>query len=156
MRIVSMVDLFLLAVTAIVAQKSKVSATAETFGTDQPNTVKLPLPIYPMAAKRAALAGPIVVNVSIDERGRVILAEDTGGPYPICRSVTDPNVLVLRAAAVAAAQKARFKPLVIDNKPVSTKGTITFTFESGQTPQDAGLIPDQTGAAVIVIRSRKK
>lgn len=71
--------------------------------------VKLPLPNYPKAARTRGLGGRVSVMVSVDASGKVTAAEDTDGPYPVCKAVTDPIVIELREAALAAAKRSEFK-----------------------------------------------
>src|ERR1044071_2239076 len=66
----------------------------------------LPKPAYPSVAKAARVAGPVIVQVIIDESGNVISANAVGG-----------NPL-LHAAAVASARQAKFTPTKLSGKPV--------------------------------------
>jgi TonB family protein len=59
----------------------------------------------------------VVVQVTVDEGGHVILASPMSG-HPL-----------LRAAAVAAARKARFAPTLTGGKSGKTVGTLTYHFE---------------------------
>jgi TonB family protein len=72
--------------------------------------VELPPPSYPPAAKAVKAAGTVVVEVTVNARGEVTTANAISG-HPL-----------LRAAAVAAARKAKFKP------NAATQGTLTYTF----------------------------
>ncbi|MBK8467426.1 MAG: TonB family protein [Chloracidobacterium sp.] len=76
----------------------------------------LPKPAYPAAAKAIRAGGPVSVQVLIDESGRVVSASAVSG-----------NPL-LRAAAVAAAQGARFSPTLLSGQPVKVSGVITYNF----------------------------
>jgi len=76
----------------------------------------LPKPAYPAAAKAIHASGQVVVQVTIDESGRVISASATSG-HPL-----------LRAAAVAAAQGARFSPTLLSGQAVKVTGIITYNF----------------------------
>jgi len=67
-------------------------------------------------AKRLKLSGRIVVNVLVDETGKVVSAVAQNGPA------------ALREAAVAAAKQATFKPVIQDGITVRVKGTLTYTF----------------------------
>jgi Ca-activated chloride channel homolog len=82
--------------------------------------VSLPLPAYPAIAKQAHAAGMVVVEVTIDENGRVTLARAISG-----------NPL-LTAAALNAARTARFSPTLIAGRPVKVKGVVTYKFVDGQ------------------------
>jgi len=76
----------------------------------------LPKPAYPAAAKAIRASGAVSVQVLIDESGRVISASAVSGHA------------LLRAAAVAAAQGARFSPTLLSGQPVKVSGVITYNF----------------------------
>jgi protein TonB len=78
--------------------------------------LSLPAPVYPDAAKRMRLQGLIVVEVVIDETGKVISAKAQGGPA------------ALREAAVQAAMRARFSPTKLSGQPVKVSGIINYKF----------------------------
>jgi TonB family protein len=79
--------------------------------------VSKPDPPYPAVARAARASGTVVVQVELDEAGRVTSARAVSG-HPL-----------LRAAAEAAARQARFKPTVLSGKPVRVTGTLTYNFE---------------------------
>ena len=78
--------------------------------------VDVPEPEYPASARADGVSGTVTVRVQVNQRGRVIRARSSAGDSR------------LRAAAVAAAQKATFSPdkLVVGERGVS--GTITYNF----------------------------
>jgi protein TonB len=78
--------------------------------------ISLPPPIYPEAAKRMKTAGTVVVDVVLDESGKVVSAIATSGPG------------ILRDAAVQAALKARFSPTKLSGQPVKVSGLINYKF----------------------------
>jgi TonB family protein len=78
--------------------------------------VSLPSPAYPDSAKRMRIAGVVVVQVVLDETGKVISAQATDGPIP------------LRDASVQAALKARFSPTKLSGQPVKVTGIINYKF----------------------------
>jgi Ca-activated chloride channel family protein len=78
--------------------------------------LSLPKPVYPDMARRMRLSGAVVVLVSIDESGKVISARAETGH------------MTLRAAAVAAAQLARFEPTLVSGQPVPVSGFIVYNF----------------------------
>jgi TonB family protein len=82
--------------------------------------ISLPTPQYPDPAKRMRLSGVVAVAVIVDETGRVISAEATGGPAP------------LRESAVQAALKARFSPTKLSGQPVKVSGLINYKFTLSQ------------------------
>lgn len=77
----------------------------------------LPKPAYPAEAKKNHVTGQVQVNVLVDESGKVISAEAVFGPES------------LRAAAVEAAKRARFTPLVINGVHLKFFGVLTFDFD---------------------------
>lgn len=77
-----------------------------------------PEPEYPTQALNLALSGSVNVMVTVDDTGNVISA----GAQPGNAQST------LRQAAVEAAYKATFKPIVKDGQPVVAKGTINYQF----------------------------
>ena len=76
----------------------------------------LPLPKYPPAARAAKASGAVSVHILIDEAGKIISAQAVSGHS------------LLQAAAVSAAQHARFGPTVINGAPVKVSGVITYNF----------------------------
>jgi TonB family protein len=74
-------------------------------------------PIYPEAARSAHVAGPVTVEVTVDEEGNVIAARAISGPDP------------LKEAAVDAARGWKWMPTRIDRTRVKVVGTITLNFQ---------------------------
>lgn len=77
----------------------------------------LPVPEYPAAARAVNASGTVNVSVVIDEQGTVVSANAVSG-HPL-----------LRQAAVAAAQQARFSPTYVDGLPVQVSGVIVYNFQ---------------------------
>jgi protein TonB len=77
----------------------------------------LPTPAYPAIAKAAGAKGAVSVQVLIDESGKVVSASAVSG-HPM-----------LRAAAVGAAQRARFSPTLLSGQAVKVSGVITYNFQ---------------------------
>lgn len=73
-------------------------------------------PSYPTIARNARITGVVTVYLEVDEQGVVAAINRTDGPQ------------MLRQAAVDAARKWKFKPTVIDGKPVRVMGFINFNF----------------------------
>jgi protein TonB len=73
-------------------------------------------PAYPAMARVARAGGPVAVQVTISEEGRVIDAVALSG-HPL-----------LRAAALAAARQWIFTPTRLSNVPVKVQGILTFNF----------------------------
>jgi protein TonB len=80
----------------------------------------LPKPAYPAQAKTARASGVVIVEVVIDEKGKVISAKATSGHN------------MLRQAAVQAAQGARFSPTLLSGQPVKVTGEINYSFALSQ------------------------
>lgn len=78
--------------------------------------VSLPKPVYPSNARSVGAQGKVVVELTIDETGKVTKARALSG-HPL-----------LQKAAVAAALQARFSPTVLSGAPVPVTGTISYSF----------------------------
>jgi TonB family protein len=85
----------------------------------EPKKVKHVAPDYPEEAWRAGLDGVVVLECSIDDRGRVTDARVSKGVPP------------LSDAAIKAVKKWRYEPLTFDGKPTSFVLTVTLTFNLG-------------------------
>jgi TonB family protein len=77
-------------------------------------------PVYPDVARRTHTTGTVVVEVSIDEHGKVTGATAQSGP------------VMLRDEAVRAAMKWRFKPASIGGTSVPSTSQITLVFTNPQ------------------------
>ena len=84
------------------------------------SAVYLPPPMYPETAKRMRTSGVVIVEVVIDEDGKVISATAENGPS------------TLREAAIKAALRARFSPTKLSGQPVKVFGTISYKFALSQ------------------------
>ena len=80
--------------------------------------VSLMKPEYPYEARAARVSGVVVVDVEIDECGKVSNANVVSGPS------------ALKSASERAAKLSRFTPTFIDGFPVKVRGTIHFNFMS--------------------------
>ncbi|HLL76937.1 MAG TPA: TonB family protein [Pyrinomonadaceae bacterium] len=78
--------------------------------------ISKPEPAYPAVAKAARASGTVVVQITVDESGKVASASAVSG-HPL-----------LRQAAVQAAYQAKFLPTLLSGKPVKVTGTITYNF----------------------------
>ena len=74
-------------------------------------------PAYPELAKRAGIAGSVLVEIEIDESGNVVSAKALSGHIP------------LKDAAVQSALLWKWKPSMLNGSPVRVVGTITFIFK---------------------------
>jgi TonB family protein len=102
--------------------KSNVDTSADEYapsdrGILNSQAIDLPKPKYPAEAKKNQFTGQVQVKVLVDETGKVISAEAEFGPEP------------LLAAAVEAAKRARFKPLVVNEVHLKFFGILTFDFD---------------------------
>lgn len=82
--------------------------------------ISLPAPFYPDHARRLRMAGVVVVEVVVDETGKVVSANATSGPS------------ALKDVAVQAALKARFSPTKLSGQPVKVSGIINYKFALAQ------------------------
>jgi len=110
-----------------VAISKELEAIQKQFAPGQPPTLPakmlnghaltLAKPEYPQAARERKLSGTVVVQVEIDEKGKVISAKDMcqGPPY-------------LSESSVKAALKSRFAPTEISGVPVKVKGVLRYNF----------------------------
>ena len=73
---------------------------------------------YPEFARTMRAAGHVIVQIKVNQDGKVISAEALSGPP------------VLREAAVIAARKWEFVPAKIDGAPVEAIGKIRFNFSN--------------------------
>ena len=80
------------------------------------HAISKPLPSYPLGAKAQGVGGTVVVEILVDEEGKVIKAEALCG-HPL-----------IAKAAVEAALKARFTPTTLSGLPVKVSGVITYNF----------------------------
>ncbi|HEV3470824.1 MAG TPA: TonB family protein [Pyrinomonadaceae bacterium] len=73
-------------------------------------------PQYPPIAKAARASGTVVVQITVDESGRVISASAVSG-HPL-----------LQQAAASAVRQWRFSPTLLSGQPVKVTGTVTVNF----------------------------
>jgi TonB family protein len=78
--------------------------------------IELPKAVYPEEARKTHAAGTVQVQVLVDETGKVLTATAIFGPE------------VLRDAAVKAALRAKFKPMMVAGVPVKVSGILTYDF----------------------------
>ena len=78
--------------------------------------ISKPPPAYPAIAKAARAQGTVVVQITVDESGRVVSASAISG-----------NPL-LQNAAVQAVRNWRFSPTMLTGQPVKVTGTVTVNF----------------------------
>ncbi len=73
-------------------------------------------PSYPPVAKQMGASGQVVVQILVDESGKVVSAKAVSGHN------------LLRSSAENAARQSRFNPVKIDDKPVRANGTVVYNF----------------------------
>ncbi len=78
--------------------------------------LSLPAPLYPQPARTAGASGTVIIEVLIDESGKVTEARVVSG-HPL-----------LRPAALVAAKQAKFSPSKLSGEPVKVRGTISYVF----------------------------
>ena len=91
-------------------------------GVLQGSVVKRVTPSYPPAAIEAHVSGAVVVEVTVDEEGKVMSARAVAGHD------------LLKDAAVEAARGWVFTPTQLSGVPVKVIGTITFNFTPDPDP----------------------
>lgn len=77
---------------------------------------RLVQPIFSEMDRKLGFQGKVIVQISLDENGKIISVESNSGAKN------------LRALAIDAIKKSKFNPVIIDGKPVKVNGTITFNF----------------------------
>lgn len=92
------------------------SKTPASGGVLNGKAISLPRPVYPASARNAGASGKVVVEVTINEEGKVVEAHAVSG-HPM-----------LQQAAVQAARLAKFSPAMLSGQPVKVTGTISYTF----------------------------
>lgn len=78
--------------------------------------IHLVKPAYPAIARAAYAQGTVVVQVLIDEEGKVIAAAALSG-HPL-----------LQSACVKAARESTFTPMKLDGAPVKISGVLHYNF----------------------------
>jgi protein TonB len=82
-----------------------------------PHALHQPHPIYPRIAKRARVAGDVVITSTIDTEGNVVDMQAVSGPP------------LLYEAALEALAQWKFEPTYLDDKPVAIILNVTIHFE---------------------------
>jgi TonB family protein len=95
--------------------------------------LSLPRPVYPPEAIAARASGKVIVQVMLDESGKVISASAIKGPY------------LFQQAAVRAAYRARFSPTIVNGEAVNVSGIINYNFEFNEPLQQPDRMPQPGG-----------
>ncbi|MCA1557379.1 MAG: VWA domain-containing protein, partial [Acidobacteria bacterium] len=98
------------------SQRIAPSPTQVSGGVLNGRALSLPKPDYPATARAAGATGTVIVEVTVDEKGKVIEARAISG-HPM-----------LKPSATAAARQARFAPTKLSGQPVKVTGTINYNF----------------------------
>ena len=85
-------------------------------GVLQQSATRRVAPPYPEEARGKRVSGPVVIEVSTDEDGKVVRVRTVSGPTE------------LRRAAEEAAKQWEFIPTTLSKIPIRVIGTITFNF----------------------------
>lgn len=109
--------------TSVVGSSNNVSIATNTpkkisvsGGVLQGSALKKPQPAYPPIAKAAKASGPVQVQITVSEEGKVVDATAISG-HPL-----------LRDSALEAARQWEFKPVELSGVPVKVQGILTFNF----------------------------
>ncbi|HVS81347.1 MAG TPA: TonB family protein [Pyrinomonadaceae bacterium] len=78
--------------------------------------ISLPQPPYPPLARQIRLQGAVLVQILVDEAGKVMSAHAVSGSS------------FLTTSAEEAARRARFTPTLLNGQPVKVQGTIIYNF----------------------------
>jgi protein TonB len=98
------------------------SATIPAFGGNVTAAMALVKvePVYPELARRMNMGGTVEVNITVDQTGKVAEAKAVSGPT------------ILRGAAEAALQQWKFRPAIVNGKPVIGTGKVSVIFHKPQ------------------------
>lgn len=77
---------------------------------------RLVQPVFSEFDRKLGFQGKVVVQISLDENGKVTSVESNSGAKN------------LRALAIDAIKRSKFNPVMVDGRPVKADGTITFNF----------------------------
>ena len=100
---------------------------------EAPRPVRFVEPEYTAAARKRKIRAQIVIEVLVDEKGRVVQARIVER-FLLGKKPDEPPTPVdhigygLEEAALAAAQRWRFRPARQNGKPVQSLTTLTFRF----------------------------
>jgi protein TonB len=81
--------------------------------------LETPSPAYPDTARRRHLEGTVVAEIKIDEKGRIESARATQGS----------GSPLLDDAALAAVRSWRYRPALLDGRPVASVRRVRFVFK---------------------------
>jgi TonB family protein len=82
----------------------------------EPKLIYRAMPVYPLNAKEAGIAGDVVIKTTIDQKGGVVDMHVISGP------------LMLRQAALDALRRWKFEPSKLDGQPIAVQMQVTIKF----------------------------
>lgn len=83
--------------------------------------IKKVAPTYPAEAKKQKIQGTVVLDVTVDEQGKVVETK-------VIKSVDSS----LEEAAIKAMKQWEYAPLIVDGKPKAFIVSVTFNFALGE------------------------
>lgn len=98
---------------------------------------KLPDIKLPKGGVSSGMAGELIVNVTVDYKGKVKEILSVNGPGHTCSAYSSPEVDAIRSAARAAAERAVFEPATKDGTAIESAATIKFDIVADQKPLPA-------------------
>ena len=98
-------------------KKGKVGEPVQVSSVKRPKLLKNPQPVYPPEAVKAGIEGMVVLEATIDKKGRVATAR-----------IIDGHEL-LRPAALAAVKQWEFEPFYINGEAHAAAFTVTVKFK---------------------------
>lgn len=98
------------------AEREENDKAARAGGLLNGKATHLPRPLYSNAARSIRASGPVMVRVLVEETGTVYSAMAVSG-HPL-----------LRKESRSAACKAKFRPTMLDGKPIRSQGYLTYIF----------------------------
>lgn len=119
MTMVCLANVCLLSTVAVFGQGTNAAV--------MPELVSLPKAVWPASASRY-FGNIVMVNVDVNEKGRVTSIISVSGPDLACPGANSPDINKLREAAQAVAMKAKFKPATIAGKAVASTASIEVVF----------------------------
>lgn len=84
----------------------------------EPVVIKISSPEYPKIALKTGLTGVVHVEIVINENGKIEKA-----------TVVKSTNHVFDKPSLKAAKESKFKPAMLDGKPIKTTVTVPFKFE---------------------------
>jgi TonB family protein len=117
------------------------------FGQDNPQVLKPVKPDFPADALAKTIGKErIDLFLDVDKNGHVKGVEGFG-PWLTCGK-SDDVANALRKAAVDAAEKVVFAPVIKDGKPSEGVATISYSLEGTEPPSTSDHMPSLRGAVV--------